>query len=253
MNYIVFLFGLIIGSFLNVVIYRLPEEQSIVSPPSHCFNCETELKAWDLIPVFSYLLTKGRCRYCNKKISIQYPLVELGTAVVFLLLYWSVGWGIELLLYLFLASLIIVSSIIDLERMIIPNRITYFGIIAGFFSSLIFDHLSVLSSLVGIIIPAAVLLLIIILSRGGMGIGDVKLVAMIGSFLGPWVPLVALFIGSLIGAIILLPLIFKEPEWRKTKIPFGPLISLGSLLIMIWGEELISFYFNLFNISRGIL
>src|SRR6056297_2475315 len=224
LNYILtFITGLIIGSFLNVVIYRLPRGESIITPPSHCPSCNTRLKAVDLIPVLSYIIYSGECRYCGAKISLQYPVVELLTAIMYLLTYIKFGFSLEGFIYLFLISVLIIISFIDLNEKIIPNILSYSGIIIGLILSLIFNHISFLSAILGLMIPSLLLLIIALIFKGGMGIGDVKLVGMIGTFTGYFYPLIGIFIGALVGTIIYLPLLIKGNVNGKTRIPFGPL------------------------------
>jgi leader peptidase (prepilin peptidase)/N-methyltransferase len=246
MYLIFFIFGLIIGSFLNVVIYRLPEGESLVKPRSHCTNCGTTLKVFDLIPIFSYLINKGKCRYCGGKISLQYPLIELLTAVLFLLTYINFGLTSKTFVYLYLISLLIAAAVIDYQRQIIPNKITYAGFISGLFFALVFNYISIQTAIIGSLIPAAFLLIVILIYPQGMGMGDLKLVAVIGTFTGWQVPLIGIFIGSFIGVIMALPFLISGKFNSKTKLPFGPLIITGSLIMIFWQEELIKFYFNLF-------
>ena len=243
---LLFLTGLIIGSFLNVVIYRLPEKESIVKPPSHCPKCNTKLEAIDLIPVISYLFTGGKCRYCGEKISIQYPLVEILTAFLFSLLYMKFGLTVQVYIYTLLLSSLIVITFIDYKYMIIPNVITYSGIFIGFLSAIIFDYITIFESLLGIFIPSLLLLLIALIFKGGMGMGDVKLAAMIGAFLGYKYTLASIFIGSILGSIIGITLIFLGIISRKERIPFGPFICLGSVIMIFAGEYLIDLYISLF-------
>lgn len=242
---IIFIFGLMIGSFLNVVIYRLPNGQSIVVDRSHCPNCETQLKYYDLIPLVSFLWTKGQCRYCEEKISWQYPVVELLTAFIFLGLYLKFSLTVKLGAFMFLISLLIASSIIDLQLQIIPNKITYFGIIIGLIFSLIFNYISIKLSLLGLLIPGGFLLLIAVITKGGMGIGDVKFAAMIGTFIGPKLALIGIFLGSLLGSIIALFLLLAGKKTRKSKLPFGPLIAVGALVMIFYGEVIIDWYLRL--------
>src|SRR5690554_6056807 len=136
----IFIIGLIIGSFLNVIIYRLPKNESIVSPPSHCPNCDKNLRVIDLIPVISFIINRGKCRYCGDKISWQYPLVELLTVFLFLSLFLKFGFNSIFIIYIILVSLLIVLSFIDIKYMIIPNKITYPGIIIAFILSFFFAH-----------------------------------------------------------------------------------------------------------------
>ena len=238
--------GLIVGSFLNVVIYRLPEEKSIVNPPSHCPQCKTRLKVKDLVPVFSYLMTGGKCRYCGAGISIQYPLIELLTAFFFLAAYLNFALSAELFLMLLLLSTLIVISMIDYKYMIIPNVITYSGILIGFVSSIIFDYISIFDSILGIFIPALILLAVALIFKGGMGMGDVKLVAMLGAFLGYKYSLLSIFIGSLVGSVIGVTLMALGIIDRKDRIPFGPFICLGAVIMIFFGEQLLELYFSLF-------
>ncbi|PRX31140.1 leader peptidase (prepilin peptidase)/N-methyltransferase [Orenia metallireducens] len=241
---IIFILGLIIGSFLNVVIYRVPEGESIVFPASHCPNCQTNLKIRDLVPVVSFLFSGAKCRYCKEKISWQYPLVELLTGIIFLLLYWKYNLNIQFLSYLILSSLLITVSVIDFKYLIIPNQINYFGIIIGFILSIFFLNQSIYSVLLGILIPAAILLLIAIISKGGMGMGDVKLIAMVGAFLGAKYGVAAIFLGAFIGSVVGGGLMLTGVKGRKDRIPFGPFISMGALVMVLWGDEIINWYLN---------
>jgi leader peptidase (prepilin peptidase) / N-methyltransferase len=243
---IIFISGLIIGSFLNVVIYRLPVGESIILPASHCPYCKTPLKIYDLIPVISYLSTGGKCRYCGHKISWQYPFVEILTAILFLFFYLYYGIKCEFIIFLILISLLIVSSFIDIRYQIIPNKITYSGIIIGLLMSVFFKHISFISSILGMIIPAAFLLFISSFFKKGLGMGDVKLVAMIGTFISYKYTLIGIFIGSLSGSIIALILMGFGLIDRKSRIPFGPFISFGTILMLLFGKKLIDFYFKIF-------
>jgi len=242
-----FLFlGIIIGSFLNVVIYRLPEGKSIIYPPSHCPKCNKRLKMIDLIPVLSYLSTRGKCRYCREKISFQYPFVELLTAFLFLGAYLKFGFSFELLFMLLLLSFLVVISFIDYKYMIIPNVITYSGVVIGLLYAIIFDYITIINSLLGIFIPSLLLLIIALIFKGGMGMGDVKLVAMLGAFLGYKYTLASIFIGSIFGSIIGLTLMSFGVLKKKSRIPFGPFICLGAVLMIFFGDYLISFYLSFF-------
>ena len=241
-----FILGLIIGSFLNVVIYRMPEKKSIIKPPSHCPQCKTRLKVIDLIPVLSYLSTKGKCRYCGAEISWQYPFVELLTGFIFLGAYLKFGLTAELFIMLLLISALIVISLIDYKYLIIPNVITYSGIIIGLLTAIIFDYITIFSSLLGIVIPALILLVIALIFKGGMGMGDVKLASMLGAFLGTIDTLAGIFIGSLLGSVIGLSLMGLGVLKRKDRIPFGPFICFGAVIMIFFGEFLIDWYVSLF-------
>ncbi len=241
-----FILGLIVGSFINVVIYRLPEELSIVKPPSHCPQCNTRLKVIDLIPVFSFISTGGKCRYCGNKISYQYPFVELLTAFFFLIVYLKFSLTAEFFMMILLLSALIAISFIDYKYMIIPNLITYSGIIIGFLSAIIFDYITIFDSLLGIFIPALLLFLVALLFKGGMGMGDVKLVSMLGAFLGYKYTLAGIFIGSLFGSVIGLALMGLGILNRKDRIPFGPFICLGTVIMIFFGEQLWTWYVSFF-------
>lgn len=238
--------GLIIGSFLNVIIYRLPEGKSIITPPSHCPECGTRLKVIDLIPVLSFLSTGGKCRYCNTKISKQYPIVELMTGFLFLFAYLKFGFSVQLFIYLLLISALIAVAFIDYKYMLIPNKITYPLIVISLLSAFIFDYITIYQSLLGIVIPPLLLLIVALIFKGGMGMGDVKLAAAIGGFLGWSYTLAGIFIGSLLGSVIGLSLMGLGIIERKSRIPFGPFICTGALTMIFFGETLINWYFNLF-------
>ena len=184
MYIIIFILGLIVGSFLNVVIYRLPLKKSIIFPSSHCPKCETKLKYDDLIPVLSFIISKGKCSYCGEKISLYYPIVELSTALLFLLTFLKYGLNSEFIIYLLLISSLISVSFIDLKHQIIPNKITFIFIPLGLMLSLFFNHITFINSLLGLIVPAGLFFLIALVYKKGMGIADVKLIGMIGVFIG---------------------------------------------------------------------
>ena len=238
--------GLIIGSFLNVVIYRLPEKESIVKPGSHCPQCNTRLKVIDLVPVVSFVINRGKCRYCGASISWQYPFVELLTAFFFLGAYLKFGLSVELFIMLLLLSALTVISFIDYKYMIIPNKITYPLVVVSLLSAVIFDYITIFQSLLGILIPSLLLLIVAFIFKGGMGMGDVKLAAAIGGILGWSYTLTGIFLGSLFGSIIGLSLMGLGIIGRKTRIPFGPFICFGSAIMIFFGETLFNWYINLF-------
>ncbi len=240
------LLGLIIGSFLNVVIHRLPKKKSLIEPPSHCPKCNTRLKAIDLIPIFSFVSTAGKCRYCGEKISYKYPFVELLTGFLFSITYLKFSLTVEFFVMVLLLSALIVISFIDYKYMVIPNVITYSGILIGFLFAIIFDYITVIESLLGVFIPALLLLLIALVFKGGMGMGDVKLVSMLGAFLGFKYTLTSIFVGSVIGSVVGLTLMGLGILERKDRIPFGPFICLGAVIMIFLGEELINLYLSLF-------
>ncbi len=221
----------------------MPEGQSIIFPPSHCPECESELAVWDLFPVLSYIFLRGQCRYCEAKISLQYPLVELITASSALLLYFNFGLSLEFFIYAYLTALLIVVSLIDYKKRIIPNKITYPNIIIALVLSIFAGHISFLASIVGLLLPGGFLLLLAILYKGGMGMGDVKLMAMVGSFIGANYALIGIFLASFLGSAIGLGLIALSEKDMKSAIPFGPFLALGSFVTIFWGEQIINFIF----------
>ena len=239
-----FIFGLVIGSFLNVCIYRLPRGESIISPGSHCPHCGHLLGFLDLIPLISFLILNRKCRYCGKEISPRYFFVELITAILFLAVYvrFMVYERSVLLFipYLILCSGLVVITFIDLEHKIIPDKITYPGIVAGLIISL-FSR-SFLSSLFGLAIGGGILYLIVVLSRGGMGGGDVKLAAMLGAFLGWRLILLNLFLSFLFGGIIAVILLLLKLKGRKDYIPFGPYLALAGVVTIFWGRQILFWY-----------
>ncbi|WKV08968.1 prepilin peptidase [Thermoanaerobacterium sp. CMT5567-10] len=242
---LIFIFGTTIGSFLNVVIYRLPRNESIVYPPSHCTKCKSELKPYDLVPVFSYIILKGRCRYCGDKISIRYPIVELTTGLIYFILFIYFGISIKSLSYAFLVSLLIVITFIDIEHKIIPNKIILIGLIAGAIFRVLMFNYGVWDYIVGFFLGGGVLLLISLLSGGGMGGGDIKLMALIGLFIGWKLTISTLFIAVLLGAVGGVLLIALKIKTRRDYIPFGPYISTACIISILYGYDLLNLYIKL--------
>jgi len=245
--FIVFLLGLIIGSFSNVCIYRIPKNESIIFPASRCPNCHTPIKAIDNIPILSYLLLKGKCRQCGEKISIRYPIVEFLSGVIYLLIFLVYGRSGQSIIYALLSSALIIISFIDLDKQIIPDEISLPGIIIGFILSIFVPYISYFNSILGIIIGGGIIFLIAlaglaIFKKEAMGGGDVKLAAMIGAFIGWKYIIISLFIGFFIGAIAGILLILSKIKSRDDMVPFGPFIALGSLITILWGENILSWY-----------
>ena len=244
---IILILGLIIGSFSNVCIYRIPKNESIVFPASHCPNCHTPIKAIDNVPILSFLLLKGKCRKCGEKISIRYPVVEFLTGAIYLLIFLIYGRSYQTLIYALLSSALIIISFIDLDVQIIPDEISLPGIVIGLALSFIVPYISYLNSLLGIIIGGGIIFLIAlaglaIFKKEAMGGGDVKLSAMIGAFIGWKYIIVSLFIGFFIGAIAGILLILLKIRNRDDLVPFGPFIVLGSFITLLWGKNILSWY-----------
>jgi leader peptidase (prepilin peptidase)/N-methyltransferase len=238
--------GLCIGSFLNVVIYRLPLGKSIVSPPSRCRNCDYLLKWYDNIPVISWLLLRGKCRKCRTGVSMQYPIVELITGALFVLVIWLTPVGPLLATRLILVCILIALFGIDLEHQILPNVITLPGIAIGLLLSLIAPP-GIKDALLGALLGGGILYAIawgyyLWRREEGMGMGDVKMLAMIGAFLGWKAVLVTLVLSSFSGAFIGLGLMAAQRGSMKFALPFGTFLAIGALIAMFVGEPLIVWY-----------
>ncbi|MBW1805533.1 MAG: prepilin peptidase [Deltaproteobacteria bacterium] len=245
-----FLFGMILGSFLNVCIYRVPRKRSIVNPPSSCPQCGEGIRFYDNIPVISYIMLMGRCRNCRQSIPVQYPLVELIAGLLSLSLFTRYGLSSSYPLYLLFSLSLVVISFIDLQHKIIPDVISLPGIVCGLAASIIFGQISWLDSLIGIIAGGGVLYLIAVIfermtGKVGMGGGDIKLLAMIGAWMGwpalPFVVLISSLTGVIIGSVSLL----LSRKGLRTRIPFGPFLAIGALAYLFFGRELVSWYFRL--------
>lgn len=243
---IIFLFGLIIGSFLNVCIYRIPRGESVVSPPSSCPNCGNRLRFPDLIPVFSYICLKGRCRTCGNPISFKYPLIELLTGFLFLLMYYRFGPIPQLINYLLLSSILMVVTFIDLEHHLIPNKVLACGAVLQLAVNMFTHQISYIDAGTGFLTGGILLLLIAVISKGGMGGGDIKLAAVLGLFLGWQRVITAFWIAAVMAAVTGLTLIALKKKTRKDAIPFGPFLSAGALAGIIWGRPLLAWYLGIF-------
>jgi leader peptidase (prepilin peptidase)/N-methyltransferase len=240
------LFGLCFGSFLNVVIYRLPLGQSLVTPPSRCRNCGYSLRWFDNIPVLSWLTLRGRCRKCGTGVSWQYPLVELITGGLFVLVVWLTPLGPLVVSRLILVCILIALFGIDLEHQILPNTITLPGIAIGVLMSLIAPP-GWPASVIGALLGAGILYGIagayyLWRREEGMGMGDVKMLAMIGAFLGWKAVLVTLVLSSFSGAIIGVILLSAQKGTMKFALPFGTFLAIGALIAMFAGDPLVAWY-----------
>lgn len=235
-----FIYGTLVGSFLNVVILRLPREgSSIVFPASHCPQCQTPLHWYENIPLFSFLALRGRCRTCKKSISWQYPLVELAMGLLSLALFFYHGLSVAFLIYFVYVAALLVIIVIDLYHQIIPDVISLPGIALGLAVSLLLPGLAWQDSLFGILLGGGIFYAIalgyyLLTKRQGMGGGDIKLLAMIGAFQG-WqaVPFV-IFASSLLGTIIGLGAMIKQKKGGQTRIPYGPFLAVASLLYLFF-------------------
>lgn len=257
------LFGLIIGSFLNACIYRLPRDISLITPPSTCPACGTPIRPWDNIPLVSFIFLKGKCRTCGGRISLRYPFVELLNG----LFYWAIsrefGMGWHLPFFFALASALIVITFIDLDFQIIPDVITIPGVVLGLAGASFilpdpFDmfneanpllHAAAIvgfkNSIAGLLLGGGLFYLIALASRGGMGGGDIKMMAMVGAFMGWKAVLLTTFVGSLSGSLVGIFLMISRGKGRKTKVPFGPFLALGAILSLFFGGEIVNWYFGM--------
>jgi prepilin signal peptidase PulO-like enzyme (type II secretory pathway) len=236
--------GLFIGSFFNVVAIRLLKKESFVYPPSHCPQCQHSLSPLDLVPVFSYLFLKGKCRYCQNNISYLYPLGELLTAISFFAVYKHIGFNLELIPAVIFASVLVLAVLTDIREKLILDKIILPSLIILVIIRLFIGEYSFWYYSIGGVVGFLLLLLIAVLSKGGMGGGDIKLYAVIGIVLGPWLTLISLVFASLFGAIIGLFLIAIGKATRKQAIPFAPFIWIGSLLSYLYGFDIWEWYIN---------
>jgi leader peptidase (prepilin peptidase)/N-methyltransferase len=243
----VVLFGLAVGSFVNVVVARVPERRSLLRPPSACPGCGTAIVWHDNIPVLSYVLLRGRCRACRVAITWRYPAVEVTTAGLWALSWWAFGLTAEFVVGLVFSTTLVAITAIDLERQIIPDVITLPGILAGLVANLATGRVPWLDSALGILIGGGVFLVIILASGGGMGGGDMKLGAMFGAFLGWKVTLVALLIAVVLGGGLALVLLASGRVKRKDPIPFGPFLACGGAIGLFWGERVMRWYLTGFG------
>jgi leader peptidase (prepilin peptidase)/N-methyltransferase len=239
----IFVVGLCIGSFLNVCIYRIPKEESIANPPSHCGSCGTSLKAIDLVPVFSYLFLRGRCRYCKEKISIRYPLIELITALLLAAVYLQHQLSFDFLKYSVLVIMLILIGIIDFDTTDVYFKTTITGVIFGVAFLLYGYYLGngVKQFILGAAVGGSAIAAVILLTKG-MGWGDAEICLMSGLFLGLKLTLFMLFVSVVLGGFIGLLLILFKIKSRKDYIPFGPFIALGAIFTVFFGDKVIQWY-----------
>lgn len=250
MTLLILIYGLIIGSFLNVCIYRIPRGESIAWPGSHCPTCNHSLSWYDNIPLFSYLVLKGKCRYCKAHISAQYPVVESLNALLYIIMYLRYGFGVDFIFYSLMSSVLLAIIFIDFKEMIIPDSlvlsIVVFTIIYKIVNYFVYGlSLDLFGSILGMLIAGGLFLTIVLLSRGGMGGGDVTLIGALGFVLGVKYILLNIFLSFILGAIISVFLLAAKIKTRKDPIPFGPFIALGFFMTSLVGQSIINWYFNL--------
>ena len=240
-------FGLIIGSFLNVVVYRLPRGESVVFPGSHCPSCDTPIKAYDNVPVLSWLILRGRCRSCHSSISARYPLVEAVTAGLLVAVVLTQGDGADLWLGLAFVILLVPVTLIDLDHRIIPNTLMLIGTVVSVVILLLTDPGALTEHLIAGTVAGGFLLIAALAYPGGMGMGDVKLAFVMGLFLGRNVApalLAGFLLGSIVGGLIMARK--GVAAGRKTKVPFGPFLAVGGLIGLFFGDAIVEWYLDSF-------
>ena len=247
----VFVFGTIVGSFLNVCIYRIPAGLSVVSPRSRCPKCENPIPWYLNIPILSWLLLMGKCANCKNPISVRYPLIEAFNGLLFALVfyYFFMSWATPI--FFVFMSMLVVVIFIDLDHQIIPDVISLPGIVLGFAASFLLPWLPWYDSLLGIALGAGLLGAVaagyrLMTGVDGMGMGDVKLLAMIGAFLGWQAVLPVVFIGSVVGTAIGIPFMLLKGGDGKFAIPFGPFLSLGAIVHLFWWSQILDWYITTF-------
>jgi leader peptidase (prepilin peptidase) / N-methyltransferase len=242
-------FGLVVGSFLNVVIARLPAGRSLWRPRSACPGCGATIAWYDNIPVLSFLALRARCRACGMPISWRYPVVEAVTAALWLVAYATFGLSASFAVAILLVSMLIAITGIDLAHQIIPDALTVPGIAVGFLISTLPGQVGWRDSLIGIAVGGGLFLVIIVASGGGMGGGDMKLAAMLGAFLGWKVTLVSLFLAVLLGGALACGLLVSGRLRRKDPIPFGPFLAAGGVVGLLWGNRIVDWYTSAFIVG----
>ncbi len=240
----VFIFGVFIGSFLNVCIYRIPEDKSIVSPPSSCSVCGHQLGFLDLIPILNYFFNRGKCSYCGEKYSIQYPLIELLNGVLYLLVFYKYGLEWISVMHCITISLLIVVFMIDLRYKIIPDSLVIFGLLYTTIISIMFIDISFWDRIYGFLFGFG-LFLIIALITNAMGGGDIKLMGFLGLNFGLTGIIFITIFSFVIGAVVSVGLLITKIATRKDYIPFGPFIAVSAVTYIFWGDKIINLYFKI--------
>ena len=249
---VLFTVGVAVGSFLNVVIYRMPRGRSIVRPPSACPSCAARIRPWDNVPVLSYILLRGRCRACGERIPFRYPAVEILSGLIPVVLYLVFGSGKQFFVYWPLAYALLVITFIDLDLKIIPDKITLPGIAVGLVVAPLLKLTTLPESLLGAVVGGGALYVIGILGavafkKESMGGGDVKLAAMLGAFLGWKAVVILLFAAFLMGAVAGIAVMARKGRDWDHIVPFGPFIAAGAFLTMVWGDPALRWYLTLVN------
>lgn len=244
---VIFLYGIIIGSFLNVCIYRIPKKENITTTRSHCMSCGYQLKWYDLVPILSYLVLGGKCRKCGSKLSVQYPVIEALNGALYLLVFWRYGISIDSLLYCLLFSALIALSVIDFRTYEIPLGINVFILTLGLVR-VVTDLSDWLSYGIGLLVVSVPLLLIYLVTKGrGIGGGDVKLMAVTGLLLGWKLNLLGFLLGCILGSVIHVCRMRLSGEGRV--LAMGPYLAMGIALSVMWGEQMIAWYLSFIGLG----
>lgn len=251
-EFLAFLFGLCVGSFMNVCIYRLPNSKSIVHPRSMCPECGKMIQFYDNIPVLSFLLLRRKCRYCKSPISFRYPLVELLGGLFAVCVVLKFGVTLEGLIHYFFIAALLVITFIDIDYQIIPDRITLPGIPLFFLASFAVPTIGYKDSILGLLAGGGSLFAVawgyqLVTKREGMGGGDIKLLAMIGTLVGWQGVLFTIFVASAVGTLAGILSMIGQAKDRKLAVPFGPFLSIGAMVYIFFGPELIFWYLNLLS------
>jgi len=246
------LFGLALGSFMNVCIYRIPLKKSVVTPPSSCPNCGQRIRFYDNIPLVSYLFLLGKCRYCRSPLAWHYPVVEALTGLLSVALFIRYGLSYQYFLYLLFTAALVTISFIDLKHQIIPDVLSLSGIAVGWAVSFVPGTVSWLDSLIGIIAGGGSLFLVAVIyeritGKEGMGGGDIKLLAMIGAWMGWRYLHLIVFVSSLVGAVIGVSFLLMAGKGFRARIPFGPFLSFGAIFCLFFGPEVMNWYVRLLH------
>lgn len=241
---IFFIFGLVFGSFYNVCIYRIPRQENIAFPPSHCANCNKELKAYELIPVISYLALGGKCRGCKQKISFIYPLIELITGFIFLGMYINFGISINTFKYIILFSILLIEAVIDIKTKEVYFSVSLVGFLFGIIFSIIeiINGKPIIEGVLSILIPLIIVGIIYLLAKrfDGFGAGDLEVYLFIALYLSPILMGLTIIFSIIIGGVFAIILLLMGK--RKVLIPFVPFISIGTLISVLWGIDILNMY-----------
>jgi len=249
---LIVVFSLAWGSFLNVIIYRLPLRMSLLRPLSSCPHCQARIKVYDNIPLLSYLLLGGKCRKCRARISFIYPLVELLTPLCFMILYYHFSLSVHFFTSAFFVSALIALGFIDFTHQILPDEITLPGVILALFYAAFRPDLKLIQALMGVVVGAGILLLIygayyLLRKKEGLGLGDVAMMLMIGAYLGWRQTLLTLILASLLGALVGVFFILYKKKTFQFALPFGAFLAAAAFVSLIWGERIITAYLSVYK------